>query len=91
MVGDVGLTNSNVEITNDAVAIYTAQLENKTDSDSAFSVAIECEGGGETKSSTVETDVLSPGETTEIRSELQFSANNTYLSVLCNVKSLNFL
>lgn len=91
MQEDVELVESKVALSDTALATYTVQIKNKTDSDTAYSVDVECNGGGETHTTTVESPKAAPQETVDAVAEVQFGATNTYLNVICTVEGMRFL
>ena len=87
---DVELGQPTVDISESGLVTFESPLTNKTDSDTAFSVDVKCDGGGESKSTTVDTQVVAPEETIDVVAEIQFNPEGTFLSVFCNIEGLKF-
>jgi hypothetical protein len=89
-ITDATIGTGHVDVGSDANVEFSTTIRNDRSFSTAYKVHVLCTGGGESHEKTVDTETVSPDETIDFSTDVQFDATSGYLSVVCSIQGMKF-
>lgn len=87
---DAAIQNEHVEVSNEGKAVYTAEIINNSNFETAYIVRVKCSTTSQEKMATVQTKKAKPDGVVEVQAGVQLDPQGTTTIVTCIPESITF-